>query len=252
MCTCVGAIRVHSEYHTIICTQCGIETEQSITPQLQYNSSMPLVLGYSRGARFKVLLDKLFEPLLHGRMNSTVLVELHRKPPGIFRNGMQILKWLSSLHVSNKAYQSAYSYLLFYNNEDVHPKPTPVKIHDVELEFVRLEFGFSRSKYRNSSFFSYNWLLHKILKIHKLEFYAQFVKRIKCARRFRRYEEMWSHIKTLNNDFEVPDRKKKNQTLKLVLPGGGLQFRLSQLSLPYQLIKTHLNKAYQTSSETSV
>jgi hypothetical protein len=200
---------------------------------------MPLILGYSRGARFKILLDKLFNPLLFGRMNPYVQLKLNEVPPGRFESGKGILKWLSSLNFPNKAYQSAHSYFLLYHGSKVRLPPHPETIHNVELEFLRIEHGFSRSRFQNSSFFSYNWLLHKIFRLYKLDYYCQFVKDIKCDRRFKRYENMWTHIKTLGNVAESPDKMIVSQTQPVALRGDGSRSHLYLQFLASPSIKNH-------------
>jgi hypothetical protein len=199
------------------------------------------MLGYSRGARFKILLDKLFKPLLFGRTNARVLLKLNDIPANQFENGQELLKWMSGLNIANKAYQSAHSYFLFY--KDINPRsppPTPT-IHNIELDFVRIEYGFSRSKYKNSSFFSYNWLLHKLLNIHQQHYYTQFIKPIKCHRRFKKYEDMWNHIKTLGNAVEGPDSLKTSQTPPLVSPGDDSRYHRNLSFLASRLARNHQN-----------
>jgi hypothetical protein len=173
----------------------------AIIPQLNYGNSSPLILGYSRGTRFKSILEKLFYPRLFGKPNAKVLYYLSLLPPNHFTTGGQLLKWLAALQIPNKNYQCAHYYFIFATKPKCFPKPPHLlTILKIEKDFIHIHNQYQSSA-TYKSFFSYNWVLRKILENYQLDYYQQFVKPIKCKRRLQKYAKMYLNIMTSNNDF---------------------------------------------------
>lgn len=229
---------VISNYDTQICTRCGVEKALGLTPQIDYGQSTPLIIGYSRGTRFKMLLDKLFRPLLYGKMNSEVLESLYRISPNTFKNGYELLEWLGRLNIPNKCYQSAHSYFLFHTGNKVMPTPSAHDIHNIELQFVRLETKFLRSCEIGSSFFSYNWLLRKLLLKHNQTYYIQFVKPIKCKRRSSKYNLLFSSLMNVDSVSGLRDSLRNCQKQPDELQGDDSLCRLKRYFFLNRLVKT--------------
>ena len=226
---CTHSNKVCSDYNTYICTSCGIEKAAPIQPRMEFGKSMPLVLGYSRGVRFKTILDKLLKPRIYGKTNARVLEELFKQPQGSIQSGEDMLRFLSSLSVANKCYQSCHFYYLLHTKPKTYPLPPHITIiNDLESDFLRIKNRFVSARHKSNSFFSYNWLLRKILSNHNLTYYIQFVKPIKCGRRIRKYETMYQQLTNEGNDFVVPDNLKMNQIPPVAPLDDGNQYRLSR------------------------
>lgn len=214
-CECNGKATDHflSDYHTQICRLCGIEIKLSITPQYEYGQQSPLCVGYSRVARFRTILDQLFNPLLHGSPNHKVLAALNQQPKKRLKNGHDLLQFINKLQIPDKRYQLAHYYFAWYNRKyTVPPKPHVNILGDMERLFFRLEGSFNMStKYRERSFFSYNWLLQRMLTIFKLDHYKQFVKNVKCSKRQARYNTMFSELMRSYSDVTVTGVSKGSQ-----------------------------------------
>ena len=93
-----------------------------------------------------------------------------------------------------------------------------------------------------TSFFSYNWLLRKLLDRQECKYYIQFVKPIKCKKRAQTYEAMWDFFTSEDNDVTVVDVSRSFQKL-LVEP----QARAATLLPALPLCANRLLKNYQNS-----
>ena len=187
---------ITSDYDTHICSKCGLELQSQLSPSEGYTENMPLELGYSRYNRMTALLNKLFEPKLYGNPNSRVVYEVLQQK---FENGSQLQRWLSTLPVKNKRYQNAHYYFSVHKPYKVPTPPCKRKVLEILRVFSNLEHRFECWKHLYKSFFSYNWLLRKLLKIFELEMYIPFVKQIKCKKRVRLYESMYTFFMSSGN-----------------------------------------------------
>jgi hypothetical protein len=198
-----------------------VEVCLSITPQLNYGNSSPLILGYSRGTRFKCILEKLFYPRLFGKPNARVLYNLSILPKDYFVNGHALLKWLAALSIPNKNYQCTHYYFIFITKPRKFPiPPHQLIIHKIEEDFVAIENAFQSWPKKYKSFFSYNWILRKILQKYSLDYFLQFVKPIKCKRRLKKYNTMYTEIMSEDNVVVTPGNWKSCQKSLGELPGG--------------------------------
>jgi hypothetical protein len=211
-----------SDYHTSICPECGCEQQVSIVISPKYSSNQTLSVGYSRSNRFHIILDQLLNPLIYGCPNSRVLCELNNVDPGLIKNGVDMIEWLTSLQVPDKRYQCVHYYFAWYSKGSYTVPQIPSKklIRDLEMKFAELEAHFRSSTYQNQSFFSYNWLLCKLLEEHSVFFhYNQFVKRIKCKHRHKKYLKMYISLKNASNVSIERDARLNCQKPPDELPG---------------------------------
>ena len=186
-----------SDYATKICIKCGLETEYGLPTSEGYTENIPLDIGYSRYNRMSTLLNKLFSPLLFGTPNSRVMYEVLQQQ---FKNGAELLQWLSKLNLKNKRYPNAHYYYAAHNRKyKVPPPPSKTTVRKILGVFHKLECVFENRVHQYKSFFSYNWLLRKFLVDFKLNRYLQFVKRIKCKKRLNIYRVMYESFMSLGN-----------------------------------------------------
>ena len=238
-----------SDYNTSICPGCGLEKIVSIIITPTYSSNQTLSVGYSRSNRFRIILDQLFNPLQYGRANSRVLYHLNKVEKGLIKNGVDMIEWLTALQVSDKRYQCVHYYFVWYHDKyEVPPLPSKKKIRDIEMQFSVLEANFRISKYKSDSFFSYNWLLLKLLELYPSFFhYTQFVKRIKCKHRYKKYLKMYTILRNVNNVLVIPGDVGDCQKLPGALLGDDFPHHLRLLSyLSSRAAKNHQNKPDQT------
>jgi hypothetical protein len=238
-----------SDYNTSICPNCGIEKAVSIIISPKFSSNQTLSVGYSRINRFRIILDQLFNPLQYGCANSQVLAHLNKIDKNSLKNGGDMIKWLTALPLSDKRYQCVHFYFAWYL-KTYHIPPVPnLKIkRDVEMEFGKIEANFRISEYKKKSFFSYNWLLLKLLLSHpQLKHYIQFVKRIKCKHRFKKYLTMYQDIMNVNSADGVLGDVESYRTQPVALLGGDFPHHRRLLSyLSDRAVKNDRNKPGRT------
>ena len=157
-----------TEYCTLVCRVCGVETRTYLKPTEGYTENVPLDPGYSRHHRMKILLKQLFRPQYYGSPNSEVIANALKHGP--FEDGTELLKWLSKLQVKHKQYQNAHYYFAIASPGYKFPQPPNVeKVLSIERAFHNLEQRFVSRTHSYKSFFSYNWLLRKLLSDAELD-----------------------------------------------------------------------------------
>ena len=206
-----------SDYNPIVCQNYGIERLTSLKPSEGYTENIPLDPGYSRHHRMSTLLKQLFRPRFFGSPNSEVTA--HALTHGPFLNGKELLQWLAKLKVKHKQYQNAHYYYAIADPEYEIPKaPCVSTILKIERDFNRLEQLFVSRTHEYTSFFSYNWLLRRLL-LDECSYYLQFVKPIKCKKRAQTYETMWDFFTSEDNAAIISDVSRMFQR-QLVEPLG--------------------------------
>jgi hypothetical protein len=134
--------------------------------------------------------------------------------PQHFNNGQQLLKWLARLPIANKNYQCVHYYYIFVTKPNVFPKPPSIDtINKIERDFIKMENDYEDSGKDFRSFFSYNWILRKLILKHNLDYFLQFIKPIKCKRRLQKYTEMYNEVTKLDNVVVTQESSKNCQIL---------------------------------------
>ena len=187
-----------SDYNTSICQCCGIEQRAALKPTEGYTENVPLDAGYSRHHRMSTLLKQLFRPRFFGSPNSEVTANALKHGP--FKNGEELLLWLAKLKVKHKQYQNAHYYFAIADpKHEIRSPPCTSTILKIERKFTQIEKLFMSRAHHYTSFFSYNWLLRKLLYRQECKYYLQFVKPIKCKKRAQTYEAMWEFFTSEDN-----------------------------------------------------
>ena len=198
-CCSVGFLVV-TDYYTTICTGCGRERQSGITPCLtDVGTNAPLRMScYLRNKRFETQLDCVIHPLHATFPKSVTLYHMQLKAP--FKNMKELVGALKTLTVA-KSYTHLHLYSIKYL-ESYRP-PTPVSKrtrYDMLTCFSKVEQRFLSSakpqgeRLGGTAFFSYPWLLLKLLKMFGLQEYTPFVKHISCRKRNAKYESLWKEL----------------------------------------------------------
>lgn len=180
-----------TEYGTQVCKLCGLEITVGLPTYDKYTTNCPLIVGYSRVSRVKTILDQLFRPFLYGTPSQVILFKIIENKLR-FSSGGELLRWLNDQPVKNKKYTCCHYYFARANKDYTVPTPpSRDQIWSIVKEFANLEFRYhSQSTYQ--SFFSYNWLIRKLLERFGLTHYIQFIKPIKCKARRHMYYKMYT------------------------------------------------------------
>ena len=190
---CCGSMCVISDYYTSICTTCGREIEIGISPSKNdVGTNAPLRIScYLRHKRFENHLDCVINPLHSTFPKSITLYHLQRVAP--FRSMRMLINTLKTLTVA-KSYTHLHLYSIKYLST-YHP-PTfvpPCTRFDILRCFSKVEQRFI-SRDSRGAFFSYPWLLSKLLCLFGLEEYTCYVKNISCRKRNKKYEKLWKFL----------------------------------------------------------
>ena len=186
-----------TDYGTRVCKQCGSEERIGLPTSDQYTTNCPLIVGYSRNTRVKSILEQLFEPFLFGKPCQKIVYIIKRYKLR-FESGTHLHEWLNTQTVKNKKYTCCHYYFAIANSSyKVPPPPSKDLLWIVLRAFYSLESKFNNMEHPYKSFFSYNWLLRKLLTNCELVQYVQFIKPIKCKGRRRMYLKMFNVLPTL-------------------------------------------------------
>ena len=189
-----------TERHTKLCTECGIETRHSfdITPiHVSYNGChhQPFAEGYNRKKRFHNML----RCVIWGGCNSADEKMIkHLEQFNYYKTEACLLKQMKKSKLRDKRYISLHLFSKLFLPS--YKKPViPTNWNSVDCSIVRLflEIELVHHRIFSKPFFSYVWLLQKILICHGLENYCCYIKRLKCPRRVKLYEDDFSGIMTI-------------------------------------------------------
>jgi len=188
MCNC-GATIVYTDYNTCICTGCGIEKCTPLTnTDVFFQGGGPLSVCYSRLKRFETMVNAVCYPRqLHPKIRIVRLLQtqVHDSPESV-------LDHLKTIKMSNKHYSHLHLYCMIAQHSYVKPEYVPKYIVlNILRTFTDIEQKFNLTKPANT-FFSYTWLLRKLLAEFALTEYVQYVKKIKCSKRNSMYETLYN------------------------------------------------------------
>lgn len=190
---CCGTMCVVSDYYTSICTLCGKEIQIGITPsKTDVGTNAPLRIScYRRHKRFENHLDCVINPLHATFPKSITLYHLQTLAP--FRSMRILINALKTLTVP-KSYTHLHLYSIKYLSTYKPPKPVTRSIRcDILRSFSKVEHRFIEQSSK-CAFFSYPWLLSKLLCVFGLEEYTCYVKNISCRKRNAKYDKLWKHL----------------------------------------------------------
>ena len=170
MCDC-GAPLVH-EKTCYICTECGLETK--LLENRDYHSSYENIhtCVYSRRKRFENLVDSVLYPSFHTK--DEPVYEILKDCT--FRTVHELIQFMRTLPLKDKRFCSIHLFatLTVDNHTSLQP-PTP----EFRTRLVKLfEEVLARHKtHGTKQFFSYPWLLRKLLTVVGCPQYNKFIKK---------------------------------------------------------------------------
>ncbi len=184
-----------SDYNTEICSGCGVERKTPIEPKCAYTNLCPLFVGYSRVNRFRKLLLLIFHPLRYGTMSGKCVVELEKSKPYNSMAGM--LAKLQAVKSTGKNYNNLHMYAIRFLKNYSTPEITPNKkqLGDIVGKFSLIENRLS-SRYPEKRFFSYRWVLTKLLFEFAWNEFIIYVKPIANVKSNLRYDKLYKELET--------------------------------------------------------
>ena len=198
MCKCGARIVVTS--HSRICTECGREVRY-VSPQIQAYQDSPrcsiVATPYSRKQRFLQLLRKVLGVDAGPPVNDKVWRVLAASAP--YKTSNDIVLCLKNSTLKSKHYTSLHAFSKLHLTNYTPPN-CHLHTHAIESQlgvlFSEIEFLWYRYQ-STSSFFSYAWLLEKLLRhIGVFRDYKMYLKMLVCPNRRAKYEKRWGLITT--------------------------------------------------------
>ena len=190
---------IHTNRHTQICEQCGIETripfniDQSMTIN-SYDTHCPFARGYSRLTRFTRMLSSILHPCAQ-HFDNHMLKYLDKYKP--YSTRARLIERMKKAPVKDKRYCSVHLYCKLFVH-DYDPPLLPNNIENIETEIINhfkdIEFAHHR---HGEPFFNYMWLLNLCLRKWNLHEYHQFTKTLKCKNRKKMYSDMYKFCMNL-------------------------------------------------------
>ena len=192
-----------SDYSTKI-MNCGLEKSVAIDCRNKhYTLNQPLWVGYSRINRFRKILKILFFPNVYGYIPGEIFVVMKKK--GKFNSVASMCNFLKCQKFKTKNYNAIHLYAIcFVKNYSVPQPPLQYIRQHILADFAILESGLDFF-YPKRRFFSYRWLLIRLLQKYELTRYIQYVKPLVNKVSAKKYEDMFEHIMTVNKRVVTPD-----------------------------------------------
>ena len=210
---------------TRVCVECGIAFPSFITTDVKrYTDNQPLWVGYNKSNRFRNMILALFKPLTHSHIPGKMIKHLQKFPK--FKSVKGIFECMkTAVCCRDKKYNCMHLYaVMFCKNYQLLRPPLPKMISDLIGDFIVLEAGHN-NEFPKKRFFSYRWILVRLLKKYKLFRWVKYVKKLKNKSSCKRYTKMFETIMNLNTRAPTLDKGQVTGKLLLPLPGGGFQFR---------------------------
>ena len=195
-CTCLNPKPVFTFYCTVVCTNCGIETNsQIISPSddTTYNSSQCKPLNnrlYNRPDRWKSLVRKVVGihsgPPRHDPVWNYLKTYNDTTPISTVSDIYTALR-LSKL--KHKHYQCAHAFSKCFAKNYTTPKCEPIVVEKhLNSYFKHIQYMWNKGP--KDFFFSYAWLLEQGLCVFSHTEYLPYVKTLICKRRRNKYVQV--------------------------------------------------------------
>ncbi len=192
---CLHSDCVDTDY-SIICLECGLE-RRCLKIIAGYSENAPLWIGYSRVGRFRKILNKLFFPKRYATIPSRIHYNLLQEREK-FKTIRDLIAAIKQFKMTNKEYNGLHLYCMLFLKDC--PKLTPPRPNIIESMCGDVNVIERRLMYNDPTqrFFSYRWLLGKLLKKYNLQPYLPFVKPIVTLKTCIKYETLYDDIMNYN------------------------------------------------------
>ena len=171
-----------------VCPLCGFTTP-FLTPTLCGFGENVNVCVYSRAKRFEIMLRALLYPAFD-RKDEQVYAHLFTKT---YANLAELKAGIKRCPTKEKRFLSVHLFakLLIRNHHSPKP-PTLQYINRVMILFDELLCRFNAE--HRTKFFSYPWLIRKLLNITGEYRFDRYIKKIRCKKRNHFYENLFQEL----------------------------------------------------------
>jgi len=198
-CSCGSTILLTTERHTTVCTECGIEKKvptqiRNIHVSYAQAHHQPFASSYSRNKRFASMLDAVVLATCQVS-DEPMLAHLHSLKI-TFKTIGSILTAMKKSALRDKRYTSLHMFCRVLLEGYVKPPPVLhwfIRRRNMLNFFSDIEMVHQTTF--KQPFLNYTWLLATVLRLNGLARYCVFVKKLKCKKRIKRYEQDFAVIK---------------------------------------------------------
>ena len=193
-CTCVNNRIVFTHYHTYVCTTCGIESTQFVSPSddTTYNSTGGAPIRqriYNRPDRWKILVKKVVGTHSGPPRHDPIWDFLHKNK--CFSNVPDMIAAIRKCGLKHKHYQCLHTFAKCFVQNYKTPETSPAQVEiNLNRYFSHVQHMWNKSFPSNGNFFSYAWLLEQGLFAFNHTEYLLYVKKLICRKRRRKYITM--------------------------------------------------------------
>ena len=199
-CNCAQPHTIMTEYHSIVCTKCGVESPyQVIDPSFDtsYNPTPGAPMHsrvYNRPDRWKTLVRKITGlhpgPPRHDPIWKYLANAVKRRKKK-FGSVDAITQCLRNSKIKHKHYQCLHSFAkAFLKDYDIDALVSPPYIveRNLNMYFTHISDMWKKSEF--TQFFSYSWLLEQAIYMFRHIEYLRFIKLLSCPKRRNKYHRM--------------------------------------------------------------
>ena len=186
--------KIVTSANTSICIECGNEkkTPYDLSKEPYDWTRVPCITSYSRKKRFAKLFDNTVNP--NAETNDNLMLR-YLMGVGLIRTVPELLRIIKKSNLRDKRYGSLHVFSKMFVQS--YQKPTtPKNLLLLRKSILKRfeDYEFAHKRYGSGNFFSYRWLLAKLLKEFNLDRYLVFVKMLKCPIRCSYYETMFADL----------------------------------------------------------
>lgn len=195
VCEKCNPIHLFFEDGVQVCSKCGNcdgNTRRFVTSINAWNDPLQICF-YQRKKRFEQIMLKIVWPTIENKD-----VPVYKLLSGKRYNSAQhVMRTLKKLKVKDKRYHSIHAFCKYFQRDYIPPTLFTLQNKKNALcVFRNVEEMFLKHK-SDVPFFSYAWLIRKILNLLDLHEFDLYIKKIRCPKRNLYYEEMFNDLYTL-------------------------------------------------------
>ena len=195
---CSGII-IRTESCTDVCTTCGRERkiltlyDTSCMNKQGITVHSALTYSYNRRMRFKNYIDQV-TGFSNGPAYSAKIWEL-LKDNAPYPTIDDLLKTMSKVKCKHKFYDSILSFCKAFVTDFKVPPNLSLETKNIILKrFDTLLCRWEGECQSSELFFSYPWLVKKLLNEQNIYDYDTVIKKLRCKKRIRKYEKLFKHL----------------------------------------------------------
>ena len=189
MCDCNSTKILENSFY--ICTECGLQTQHFENNDNATHNEELNVCVYSRRKRFASLLDSVLYPSFTAK--DTEVYKL-LNDYGTINTTLNLVDVMRSLNTKDKRFCSIHLFAMLFCKNYKSIKPPPLEFKRYIMKMFDEILSRHNALNKHKQFFSYPWLLHKLLNMVSETRYNDFIKPIRCKRRRKKYDNMLADL----------------------------------------------------------